>query len=197
MAEDWRDLFDGETLDGWQATGDPDAWLVDDGHVVCTGEGGGYLVTEETYEDFELTLEYRHEPDVNSGVFVRISDLDDVVHTGLELQILDTHGVDEPTVHTAGALYDMVAPSTEAARPPGEWNRMTVTVDGPHLAETLNGETVVEANIDEWDTPGRNPDGTENKFTKHAWADLPNEGHVGLQDHGGRIRFRDLRLRTL
>lgn len=190
---DWRSLFDGETLDGWGATGDPDAWRVEDGTIHCTGEGGGYLYTEETYEDFDLDLGFRIDPGVNSGVFLRLSDLEDPVHTGLEIQILDTHG-EEPDEYACGALYDLVPPKEDAAKPAGEWNRLEVTCDGPNIEERLNGEEVLDVDIDRWDTPGENPDGTENKFD-YAWADMPREGHLALQDHGGRIWFRDLQVR--
>ena len=84
----WRDLFDGESLNGWQATGNPDGWTVEDGMIKCLAQKGRYLVTEEQFEDFELTIEYKTLPDVNSGLFFRLSDLNDPVHTGLEIQIL-------------------------------------------------------------------------------------------------------------
>jgi len=64
----WTDLFDGETLDGWSATGDPTAWLVDDETIHCTGEGGGYLYSNGTYRDFDLSLEFRIDEGVRSGV---------------------------------------------------------------------------------------------------------------------------------
>jgi hypothetical protein len=196
MSKDWVELFDGETLDGWSATGDPGAWLVDDGHLHCTGDSGGMLYSHDTYEDFDLHVEYRTEADVNSGVFFRWSDLDDPVHTGLEVQILDTHGTpdDELTDHDCGALYDLVEPATQAAKPAGEWNTLELTCVGPTIQETLNGERVLDVDIDRWVRPGENPDGTENKFDC-AWATMPRRGHLGLQDHGGRIWFRNLRVR--
>lgn len=187
-----RDIFDG-TLDEWAATGDPDAWTVDDGCIHCRGAGGGILYSYPTFEDFELRLEFRIEEGVNSGVFFRLSDLSDPVHTGLEIQVLDTHG-DPQDRHSCGALYDLVAPAEDAARPAGEWNTLELVCVGPHIRERLNGTQVVDVDISRYTEAGRNPDGSENKF-ENAWATMPRRGHIGLQDHGGEVWFRDLRVR--
>lgn len=187
-------LFDGETLNGWSATKDPENWLVKDGHLVCKGESaGGYLVTNEKYEDFVLELEYKTKPDVNSGIFFRWSDLEDPVHTGLEMQILDTYADKEMTPHSSGALYDLVAPSSNAVRPAGEWNSVRITCKGSHIELMLNGATVVQADIDQWSVAGKNPDGTDNKF-KYAWRDMPRLGHIGIQDHSGYAEFRNMKI---
>jgi hypothetical protein len=195
-AEDWRSLFNGKTLTGWVATGRPEGWTVEDGCIACTARGGGYLRTLEQFEDFELVLEFRFEPRTNSGVFFRWSDLADPVNTGLEMQVLDTHGREPPGKHDCGALYDMVAPRVQAVRPAGEWNRAVIHCRGPLVTIDLNDRRVVEADTSLWTEPHRNPDGTANKFT-HAWASLPRRGHIGLQDHGGRVWFRHVRLREL
>jgi len=192
---DWETLFDGEDLDRWATTGAPAEWPVVDGAVVCEGTGGNYLHTRETYEDFELDLEFALDPGANSGVFVRWSELSAPVHTGMEIQLLDTPEVASPGRRDCGALYDMLAPASNPLRPAGEWNRLRISCHGPYVAERLNGVHVLSADVRQWDTPGRNPDGTENKF-ENAWADLPPRGHVGLQDHGDRVRFRSVRIRT-
>jgi len=193
MSDEWAKLFDGETLEGWSATVDEGNWVVDDGSILCRGESGGMLYSHGTYEDFDLDLEFRIAEDVNSGVFFRWSDLDDHVHTGLEIQILDPV-VEAPPKHACGALYDLVAPSTDATKPAGEWNRLELTCDGSIIQESLNGERVIDVDIDRWIRPGKNPDGTENKF-ENAWANMPRRGHIGLQDHGGRVWFRNVRIR--
>jgi len=191
---DWQSLFDGRTLDGWGTTGDPEGWTVADGTIACDGTGGNYLYTREEYDDFELELEFNLEPGANSGVFLRWSDRSDPVHTGLEVQLLDTPDVESPGRKDCGALYDMLAPAAMPLRPAGEWNHLVVSCHGPYVAERLNGVHVLSADVRMWDTPGENPDGTDNKF-ENAWADMPRLGHVGLQDHGDRVRFRNVRLR--
>lgn len=189
----FRLLFDGSTLNGWAATKHPEGWLVRDGLLVCKGESDGYLHTTGTFENFVLRLEYRTAPKTNSGIFFRWTDLADPVHTGLEMQIWDTYDQTEMAKNSSGALYDLVAPSVNAVRPAGEWNEATVECDGSLVRLTLNGTVVVEADIDRWTEPGRNPDGTANKF-KYAWRDRPRRGHIGLQDHGGYIEFRNVKV---
>ena len=71
---------------------------------------------------------------------------------------------------------------------------MRIACEGSHLREVLNGEEVVAVDLDEWDAPGRGPDGSDNEFA-HAWSDAPRCGRVGLQDHGGEVRFRTVRVR--
>ncbi len=169
---------------------------VDDGAILCLAEGGGYLRTAKRFEDFEVELEFRYEPGTNSGIFFRWSDLKDPLHTGLEIQILDTYGQERLDRHSCGALYDLVAPETDATRPAGEWNQAALLCKGPFIEFELNGKRVLEVDIDQWEVPGRNPDGSGNKF-KHAWAEMPRKGYLGLQDHGGRIWFRHIRLREM
>ena len=190
----WTELFNGRDLSGWAATGDEGGWDVDDGCIRCRAENGGYLYTLDRFEDFELALEYRTEPRCNSGVFFRWSDLGDPVNTGLEIQILDTLGQEQDR-HSSGALYDLVAPARDVARPAGEWNRMLLTCRGPRMRLEQNGLHAWDVDVDAYDTPGRCPDGTPNKY-RYAWKEILRLGHIGLQDHGGVCWFRNLRVRT-
>lgn len=194
--ESWRLLFDGKTLNGWQATGKPEGWAVSDEAILCTVQKGRYLYTVEQFEDYELALEFKIAPKTNSGIFVRWSDLTDPVHTGIEIQILDSYGAEQLGTHTCGAIYDMVPPSDPAFRPAGEWNQVLVTCDGPLVSVTLNGKRIAEMDAERWKEAGRNPDGSENKF-KYAWATMPRRGHIGLQDHGGKVWFRNIKLKPL
>ncbi|NLN29246.1 MAG: DUF1080 domain-containing protein, partial [Firmicutes bacterium] len=118
------------------------------------------------------------------------------VHTGLEIQIYDTYGAPEIKKNSCGALYDMVAPSQAVERPPGEWNQLIIACDGPRIAVRMNGVDIVEANIDLWTTPGMNPDGSSNKF-RNAWSQMPRRGYIVLQDHNGRVWFRNMWIREL
>lgn len=197
------ELFNGTDLTGWRDHKNPDLWSVEDGMIVGNSEVGkmSNLSTIEQYGDFVLELEYLADEQVNSGVFLRVSNLEDEVHTGLEIQILDTFGKEPPLARNdSGALYDLVAPQENAVRPAGEWNRMKLTCRGPIVEVELNGRAVVKANLELFDVPGKNPDGSTNKF-KYAWKTMPRTGHIGLQSHGAmdrisgrKIRFRNLRL---
>ncbi|HID56746.1 TPA: DUF1080 domain-containing protein [Candidatus Poribacteria bacterium] len=197
-AEGWEELFDGKTLNGWAPTGRAEGWTVDEEEkaILCTVRGGGYLYTLDEFDNFILKIDFKIDPGVNSGIFFRWSDLSDPVHTGLEMQILDTYGKEPPGKHDCGALYDMVPPKKSACKPAGEWNHVVITCKGPYITIDMNGERIIDVNIDDWDTPGMNPDGTKNKF-KYAWKDLPKRGHIGLQDHGGKVWFRNIKIKRL
>ncbi|MBM3887936.1 MAG: DUF1080 domain-containing protein [Verrucomicrobia bacterium] len=207
---EWKPLFNGRDLDGWATSGKPEGWAVEDGVIACQVKGGGYLYTKEQYENFVLSLDFKVSPPTrklnpktkkeethkcNSGVFIRWSDLKNPVHTGIEVQVFDSVGVARPGKHDCGALYDMIAPCKNAEKPVGEWNRMVITCQGPMITVELNGEKICEMNADQFATPGQNPDGTKNKF-KFAWKDLPRKGHIGFQDHGARVWFKDVKIKA-
>lgn len=192
----WRLLFDGKTLKGWGATGRMEGWKVEDGAIVCLAAGGGYLYTQEQFGDFILSVDFKFERNANSGVFLRWSDLDDPVNTGIEIQILDSYGNPRPGKHDCGAIYDIIAPSQNTCKPAGEWNRLVVTCKGPMITVRLNGPVVAQMNLDQWTEPGRNPDGTTNKF-RYAYKDMARVGHIGFQDHGHKVWFRNIKLLPL
>lgn len=209
-ADEWKVLFNGKDLDGWAITGKPEGWAVEEGAIACQVKGGGYIYTKEQYENFVLALDFKVSPPAmkvnpktkkeeahkcNSGVFIRWSDLKNVVHTGIEVQILDSVGNTKPTKHDCGALYDMIAPCKNVEKPVGEWNNMVITCKGPIISVELNGEKICEMNEDQFDKPNQNPDGTPNKF-KNAWKDMPRKGYIGLQDHGGRVWFKDVKIKV-
>ena len=202
---DWVDLFDGASLNGWRAFGGgpaPSAWRVEDGALHFTPSGTrGDLVADGAYGDFELELEYRIAECGNSGVIYRAAEgpgLDTPWRTGLEYQVLDgCHPDAAYPSHTAGALYDLYVPTSDAARPAGEWNAVRIVVRGGRVEHWLNGERVVEAEIgsDEWDA--------RQAASKFRDADaFPRfgtypEGTIALQDHGDEVWYRNVRLRPL
>lgn len=192
----WQLLFDGRTLNGWKATGSQAGWAVEDGAIACIVRGGGYLYTVERWADFSLRCDFRIDPDVNSGLFLRWEDLANPVQTGMEIQILDSHGVEKPGKHDCGALYDCAAPLVNAALPAGQWNRLEVTCKGTKLRARLNGQLIHDLDLSLWSTPHKNPDGSDNKFSR-AYATMVQAGHIGIQDHGGRVWLRNVKLRDL
>jgi len=192
----WKLLFDGKSLKGWGATGRMEGWKVEDGAIACLASGGGYLYTQEQFGDFTLSVDFKFEPHANSGVFLRWSDLNDPVNTGIEIQILDSYGRERMDKHDCGAIYDIIAPSRNMCKPAGEWNRLVVTCKGPMITVRLNGPVIAQMNMDQWTQPGRNPDGTPNKF-RYAYKDMARVGHIGFQDHGSRVWFRNVKILPL
>jgi len=191
-ADGWFDLLGAGDLTGWIVK--DRSWTVEDG--VLTRQGGGDIWTEQTFGDFILSCEFKLAPQTNSGIFLRTGDIRDCVQTGIEVQVLDSYGKAEVTKHDCGAIYDCLAPRTNAVKPPGEWNRVVVTCRGPRIQVELNGQAIIDMDLDDWTIAGRNPDGTANKF-RTAFKDMPRRGRIGLQDHGNPVWYRKIRIKPL
>lgn len=202
-------LFDGSDLDHWEFR--PGGWVIEDGAMTCRMEtvkqnngqtrtrGMGYIWTKEDYGDFDLTLEYKLSEAANSGVFFR-TDPENPVQGGFEIQLLDDTGFQNAKgkrdgKNLNGAFYDAKAPSATPGRPVGQWNDLRLVCEGPSIRVMINGVTVIDANVNDWDTAGENPDGSANKF-KTALKDLPRTGRIGIQNHGQVVWIRDVKIST-
>ncbi len=196
-AAGWKLLFDGKTLNGWKATGKAEGWTVDKGTITNMMKGGGYLATVDgNYGNFQFACDFKMDKATNSGIFFHWTNLGDPVQTGIEMQILDTAGKTPTDKHDCCAMYDCLAPKVDAAKPAGEWNRVVITCKGSMVLIDLNGKRVISTNLDRWTTPHLNPDGSPNKFDK-AYKDMVQPGYIGLQDHGHKVWFRNLKVRML
>jgi hypothetical protein len=192
-ADGWMLLFNGRDLAGWKNNDDkPVQAKIEDGAINVHGTGGYLLVYKKPFADFVLKCDVKmDQPFCNSGIFLRTGDLKNPVQSAIEVQIVTDL---EPDVHSLGALYDLVAPSKNASRGPGQWDTFEVRCQGPHITVTVNGDQVASINCDEWPEPGRRPDGSRHKFRK-AIKDFPREGHLGLQDHGYNVWFKNIKLK--
>jgi len=191
----WRVLFDGSNLNKWQNDdgGKPSAgWGIEDG-VLTRKVKAGMIWTKERFGDFILDLEFKTEG--NSGIFFRTDNPKDCVQTGIEMQVYKR--VDKPGKHSCGAIYDALAPSKEMTKD-GQWNHVTITSKDNRIGIVLNGEQIIEMDLNRWTEPGKNPDpdGSKNKF-RTALKDFKREGHIGFQDHGANVWFRNIRIRQL
>ncbi len=190
--EGWIVLFDGKTLEGWQnaAGKKPGAgWVVENGALVRKS-GSGDLWTSKRFGDFVLEAEFKTTG--NSGIFIRTDKPTDNVQTGIEIQV---DNPSKPGKHSCGAVYDLLAPSKNVAKK-GEWNKVVITAQGSKLQVVMNGEPIIDMDLDKWTEPGKNPDGSKNKY-KNALKDFKREGHIGLQDHGAVVSYRNLRIKPL
>jgi len=188
----WRDLL---TEDLLNCVYKPGSWAMENG--VLTRKGGSYIWTMEKFGDFILDLEFKLAKGANSGVFIRTADIADPVQTGIEVQILDYHGKDTARSKGAcGAIYDCLAPTKYMVRKAGEWNHYTITCKANKIYVVLNGEQIIDMDLNLWTEAHKNPDGTPNKFNT-AYKDMPRVGHIGLQDHGDPIWFRNLKIKPL
>ncbi len=182
----WENLLD-KKLSQWQYR--PGTWLYQDGQLMRRGSGS--IWSKNEYADFILELDYKLEPGANSGVFLRCSDLANWIHTTIEIQIHDSG--DGNSRGTCGAVYDIKAPRIQAQKPAGQWNHFRIECIGPILDVYLNGKQVNSLNLNEWTEPGKNPDGSKNKFD-YAYKNMKRTGRIGLQDHGDEIAFRNVRI---
>lgn len=201
-AGEWRVLFDGKSFAGWRnfkAEGVRPQWVIEDGALHLTGGGGGDIVTAESFDGpFELELEWKISPGGNSGVmyFVReLASTNAPYWTGPEMQVLDDdrHSDGKIPSHRAGALYDLQVPPAGATRPVGEWNKARVVFTGARIEHWLNGVKVADAPYGdaEWKALV-----AKSKFA--TWSDFGSEprGRIALQDHGDKVWYRNIRIRS-
>jgi hypothetical protein len=176
-------------LIGWQQIdGNDGMWRFEDG-VLYTEGGGGWLSTVRQYDDFVLSLEFRLSPGGNSGVFVRAPHEGNPAYEGMEIQILDDEAEQwrglRPEQYT-GSIYDVQAPSERAGKGADVWQRMVIECRGPRVRVALNGRKVLDTRTDYYSY----------KFTAHPGL-MRRSGYIGLQNHGSKIEFRNIRLREL
>lgn len=185
----YQPLVDADLTNATCAAG---SWAWENGELVA--KGGGDLWTKAAYGDFALDLEFRCEAETNSGVFLRCASIEDWLNTAIEVQILQADLPQKREI--CGAIFDCLAPATNAVRPVGEWNRYTILAKANRIVVRLNGLTVTDMDLNQWPTAGQNPDGSPNKF-KYAYRSLARSGAIGLQYHGHPVRFRNLRVKAL
>lgn len=166
-----RTLFDGKSLDAWDRVGDAN-WMLMGGTVHANGGKGGYLVSKESFGDFELTVEFMVDtPATNSGVFIRCQDPKSIgSKTCYEVNIWD--GRPEPDFATGGIVN--VAKVMAPVKAAGQWGTMVITARGPRLTVTVNGTKTAEG-----------------EHTQHA------RGPIALQYGTGSVMFRKVQIRPL
>jgi len=185
-------LFDGKSLDGW--IGDTDGYAVEEGSIVCIRDRGGNLFTKNEYADFVLRFEFKLEPGANNGLGIRApTDQGDVAYTGMELQILDDGHESYKDIRpyqAHGSVYGIVPAKRGFLKPTGEWNEQEVTCVGRKIKVVLNGETIVDADLDEATKDGT-LDHRDHPGVKRT------TGHIGFLGHGARVEFRNIRVKEV
>lgn len=198
-AAGWRLLFDGKTLDGWRGynmDGLPPSWAVEDGTITRVAAGGD-LITREQFGDFELAFEWRVGPGGNSGVFYRgVEGLPVIYHGAPEYQVLDdaNHVDGRSPLTSAGSNYALHPAPRGVVKPAGEWNSGRIVVRGNSVEHWLNGTRVLayELHDEEWKRLV-----AESKFVAWPAYGMAERGHLGLQDHGDPVWYRNLKVRVL
>src|SRR6266478_1133347 len=187
QASDWKQLFDGKDLNGWQMVG-PGRFTVEDGMLKTEGGMGLLWYTGAPVGNATLHVVFKTTtPKDNSGVYIRLPekprDAWYGVHNGYEVQI-DAAGDDW---HCTGAIYSLSKATKRPQKPVGEWNTMDIQLDGQTTRVYVNGEQVNEfrggqevPDRKQWFEPVRGP--------------RPDMGYIGLQnhDHASTIYFKEV-----
>jgi hypothetical protein len=210
-AQKWISLFDGKTTKGWHSFGKTtvgEAWTVDKGVIVLdpaakkAGKEGGDIVTNESFKDFHLQLEWKISKNGNSGIIFFVQDdptkYRNTWHTGPEMQVLDNDGHPDGKLisHRAGDLYDLIVGKEGVAKPFDEWNKVDIISAKGKLDLILNDVTIVSTHLgdDGWKELIR-----RSKFAKGESPDFGKvfSGHIALQDHGDKVSYRNIRIQKL
>ncbi len=198
-AAGWRLLFDGQTTAGWRNYGKPtisDGWKMQDGALTRTGAGGDIISTDE-FKNFELSIDWKIEIGGNSGIFYRASEDSEAIYwNAVEMQVLDDakHPDGQDRMTSAGAAYDLYPSPKGHVHPGGEWNTARLIVNGNHVEQWLNGFKLLEYELG---SPDWNAKVAASKFKPHARFGKNAQGHIGLQDHGNVVAFRNIKIRVL
>ncbi len=196
----WQLLFDGKSLLNWTGIGNKEiaatAWKIENGDLVSvpgaerTANEGGDIITKDQYSNFELKTDFKINAKANSGIKYFIQPGSTI---GFEYQIIDEREELTAAQHTAD-LYDLIHSENKQVNPIGEWNQAHIIVNGNHGEHWLNGKKVLEFERDSEDFKAR--------VSKSKFKDEPNfgqleKGHILLQDHGGGVSFRNIKIKVL
>lgn len=205
ISHSWVALFDGESTAGWRGfnmDSVPPGWIAKDGELIGLGEGGdlgGDIISQDQFEDFELSLEWAISEGGNSGILFHVleGNYPATYATGPEYQIIDDMGFPQKLEpwQQAGANYAMHnAAENKKLMPVGEFNSSRIKVKDGLVEQWLNGDKIVSYVLwtKEW----------YDKVQDSKWKDYPGygralKGHIGLQDHGSVVKFKNIKIRDL
>jgi hypothetical protein len=217
--EEWKVLFDGETLVAWRGLGIdtvPANWIIEDDcirnlnrlEIPPLPDGqippGRDLITIDKFENFELYFEWKIGENGNSGVKYNVSEEMSTKTgngrnaLGFEYQMIDDVSPDYKDVlkpyQFTGALYDLLPPVNVILHPVGEFNTSRIIVDGNHCEHWLNGVKVVEF---EFGSAVLDSAYQESKFVANPGFHEKRTGHIVLQNHSTDAWFRNIKIREL
>lgn len=205
IKQGWQLLFDGNDMSQWRnfkKEGLNSEWVVEDGTMKLTGRGGGDILTRKEYCNFDLRLEWKISEGGNSGIFFLVDEEGEQIYSHApEIQILDDERHSDKAIdsHRSGSLYDMVPAHPLSRKPAGEWNKVRIVFMDGFLRVWQNRINTVTITIGDsaWNTLLQNSkfaQGTDSEFDGFAEA---MSGHIGLQDHGDPVAFRNIKIREL
>jgi len=195
IEEGFVSLFDGKTLDGWQ--GATEVFAVEQGLLVCRKHGrdddrtNQNLFTTKQYGDFVLRFEFKLEPSANNGIAVRSPLEGRPSRDGLEIQVLDDSADRYKNLQPHqyhGSIYLLAPAKRGHLKPVGQWNKEEILFNGRDAKITLNGEVIVDVNLDRLDYK---------KYLDVSKGRTRQRGYIGLCGHSSRVQFRGIRIKEL
>ncbi len=196
-ADGWKLLFDGKTAEGWNSwkTKQPlelGQWVVEDG-ALTRESGGGDIYTAEAFENFELQLEWKTTG--NSGILIRVNPAAGgaIYSVAPEMQIERSGGKGSTSAGGLYALYEIDCEGDKIIHPDG-WNTVRIRMVNGHGTHWFNGKQVADYQIGSEDWKARV---AKSKFKNAKGFGETAKGHVGLQDHGAKVSFRNIKIRSL
>ena len=209
--EGWTLLFDGKSMEGWRGAYmeslPKKGWAVEDGMLVVQESGGGEasfggdIVTLREFSSFELTLDFKLTDGANSGIKYFVIEQQPKTPgsaKGLEYQVLDDAKHPDARLgingnRTLASLYDIMPAANKKVNPIGEWNHARLLVKGKHVEHWLNGVKVLE-----FERGGKEflAHKAESKFKDIPQFGEYQKGRILLQDHGNKVYYRNIKLRT-
>lgn len=196
----WQYLIKDNSTEGWHKYlgGTPEGWQVKEGVLFTLGKGGD-IVTNEQYENFELSLEWKLEEKGNSGVFYYVVESPEnkrIYETGPEFQIIDDINYPQELTEQqkTGALSDVIAPRKAQVKPIGQWNLTRIVSNKGKVEHWLNGRLILKYQLGSAEL--------QQQIAASKFANLPfyakaRVGRIGLQDHGDPIYYRNIKIRRL
>ena len=167
--------------------------------VLTLKPGGGDIVSNKTYKDFDLEMDWNISEGGNSGLFFNVVENDTlptVYYSGPEYQFIDDerHPDAKNRKHRSGDNYDVQQATKETVNPAGEWNHTRLVVNNGQVEHYLNGEKIVEYELGSqaWQDSVAN-----SKFIKMPAYGKTDSGYLALQDHGNAISFKNIRIKEL
>jgi hypothetical protein len=193
-------LFDGKNMDsfrGYKEEAIGKGWKVDEGTLHFDGTRSGDIITKKQYGSFELSFDWKVSEGGNSGVMYRVTLGDSAPYkSGIEYQILDNekHNDGKKRETSAGSLYALYPPGDANPKTPGEWNTSKIVIDGDKVQHWLNGEKVVDVEIDSEDWKKKV---SESKFASWEKFGKSKRGHIAFQDHSDPVWYRNIKIKAM
>lgn len=199
-ADGWQLLFNGADMTQWRTFKQPkvnENWQIEDNAITLTAGGGGDLISKQSYKNFELTLDWKIAEVGNSGIMILADETGQYIYSHApEIQILDNerHPDNKLDTHLSGSLYDMIASPAASHKKAGEWNNTTIRLDHSKLTIWQNDVQTAEVTIgsEEWQALL-----AKSKFADWQGFAAAKEGHIGLQDHGDKVWFKNIKIKEL